>query len=432
MDYLYYSVLLFNVATYGYLLASMVLIFNLITKNDRLIKVFKVMALVIVASHTSALLLRWVQAGFDRPPWTNLYESLIFFTWGLGMVSTVVIFKYRTYFLATFLYPLAFAGLGLAAMVPDKSLTPLVPSLQSYWIKIHVVMASMAYPGFITASVISLTYLLKSKTRIESLAIGFSAVALFALLIVGRSGVFFNGVYEVNQTLFDAAGHFSKIPIDPSAKPVEFVQAVIPGAGALFWATALSLLAAILYAIGAMKDVGNKMWSNMLRFFLITAQASFGLLLAIIYYNISLRDDVSINSNMYEMAILWMAFGVGIFFLIYTFNREAIDAFLPAADWLDEFAYKITLFAFPFMTLLLITGAIWAYSAWGRYWGWDPKETCALLTWMIFAGYLHSRRYFGTMGRPAAVINIVGGLSVFFTFLGANLVLSGLHSYGAQ
>jgi cytochrome c-type biogenesis protein CcsB len=431
MDYLYFSVILFNVATYGYLLASMVLIANLVSKKEYLIKIFKVMGIVIVASHTSALLCRWLQAGFDRPPWTNLYESLIFFTWGLGMVSTVVILRYRTYFLATFLYPLAFAGLGLAAMVPDKSITPLVPSLQSYWIKIHVVMASMAYPGFITAATISLAYLLKSKTALEKLSVGFATVMLFTLGVVGRTNVFINGFYEIPQTAFEA-GKFVKIPIDPEAKPVQFVQAMIPGAGALFWATALCLLVSILYSFGALKDPTNRMWRNMNRFFSAAGVACFGLLLAVVYYNIGTRDDMSINSNMYEMAILWCGFLLGVFFTVYTYLRERIDAILPSADWLDEFAYKITLFAFPFMTLLLITGAIWAYSAWGRYWGWDPKETCALMTWLIFAAYLHSRRYLGTLGRPAAVISVVGGISVFFTFLGANLFLSGLHSYGAQ
>lgn len=431
MDYLYFSVILFNVATYGYLLASMVLIAHLVSRREGLQKIFKTMGIVIVSAHTLALLCRWFQAGFDRPPWTNLYESLIFFTWGLGIVSTVVILRYRTYFLATFLYPLAFAGLGLAAMVPDKSITPLVPSLQSYWIKIHVVMASMAYPGFLTAGVISLAYLLKSKTRFENLSIGFALVVLFALAVVGRSNVFVHGFYEVPQTVFEA-GRFVKIPIDPNAKPVEFVQATITGAGALFWATTLSYLVSILYSLGAIKDASNTMWQSMNRFFNAAGVACFAALLGVVYYNMATRDDLSLNSNIYEMAILWIAFGVALFFIFYTYLRERVDAILPQADWLDEFAYKITLFAFPFMTLLLITGAIWAYSAWGRYWGWDPKETCALITWLIFALYLHARRYLGTVGRPSAVISIIGAISVFFTFLGANLVLSGLHSYGAQ
>lgn len=431
MDYLYYSVILFNVATFGYVVAAVLLTLHLSGGKAIFLKIFKILSLIVVFSHTTALLCRWIQAGFDRPPWTNLYESLIFFTWGLGMVSTVVIFRYRTYFLATILYPLAFAGLGLAALVPDKNITPLVPSLQSYWIKIHVVMASMAYPGFITAGVISLAYLFKSKTALEKLNMGFSLVGLFALGVVGRSGVFLRATYEIPQMIQEGT-HWLKIPIDPEAKPIEFVLTAIPGAGALFLVTALCYLFSLGYSYGALSDPQNPLWAKANRVFNWLGLGFFAALLATIYYNMATRSDLSRNANPYEMAILWMAFGLAVLFLIYSYHRKKIDAILPSPLWLDEFAYKITLFAFPFMTLLLITGAIWAYSAWGRYWGWDPKETCALVTWLIFALYLHSRRYMGTVGRPAAVISIVGAISVFFTFLGANLILSGLHSYGAQ
>lgn len=436
MDYLYYSVILFNVATFGYLVAAVLLTLYLSGGKAIFLKGFNILAFVVVFSHTAALLCRWIQAGFDRPPWTNLYESLIFFTWGLGMVATVVIFRYRTYFLATVLYPLAFAGLGLAALVPDKNITPLVPSLQSYWIKIHVVMASMAYPGFITAGVISLAYLFKSKTALEKLNMGFSLVVLFALGVVGRSGVFLQATYEVPQMIAEGSltqgSRWLKIPVDPNATPIQFVLTAIPGAGGLFLVTALCYFLSLGYSYGALSNPQNTLWAKANRVFNGLGLGFFATLLATIYYNIATRPDVSRHSNPYEMAILWMAFGLAALFLIYSYNRDKVDAILPSSSWLDEFAYKITLFAFPFMTLLLITGAIWAYSAWGRYWGWDPKETCALVTWLIFALYLHSRRHMGTVGRPAATISIVGAISVFFTFLGANLVLSGLHSYGAQ
>lgn len=431
MDYLYYSVILFNVATFGYLVAALVLTAGLAAKKDKFISVFKIMAIVIVVSHTMALLCRWIEAGFDRPPWTNLYESLVFFTWGLGVVSTVAIIKSRTYFLGTILYPLAFAGLGLASLVPDKSITPLVPSLQSYWIKIHVVMASMAYPGFITAAAVSLAYLLKRETRIEKLNIGFAFVAVFFLLVVARGNVLLRGVYEIPQ-MFLQDGHWFKIPVDPEATPVEWVQTVVPYAGKIFLATMLCYLLTIGYAVGALKDAVNPIWDKMRKTFNVLGFILYAALIGIIYYNIGTRDDLALGSNQYEMSVLVVVFGVQALFLLYGIFREGIAAILPDAEWLDEFAYKVTLFAFPFMTLLLITGAIWAYSAWGRYWGWDPKETCALITWLIFAGYLHARKGRGSRGAATAVVSIIGGISVFFTFLGANLLLSGLHSYGAQ
>lgn len=431
MDYLYYSVILFNVSTFGYLIAALVLTAGLAGNKGALLSVFKVMAVAVVAAHTAALLFRWFQAGFDRPPWTNLYESLVFFTWGLGVVSTVVVLRYRTYFLTTILYPLAFAGLGLASLVPDKSITPLVPSLQSYWIKIHVVMASMAYPGFITAGAVSLAFLLKNNTKIEKLNAGFSFVALFFLAVVGQGDVFLRGVYELPQTFFQD-GHWFKIPVDPEAKPVEWVMTTIPYAGKIFFATAVCYLLNVGYCLGALKDPGNPIWDKMRKIFNALGFAGFAALLGVIYYNIGTRDDLSLGSNSYEMAILCIVLGVQGLFLLFSVFRNGIEGILPSVEWLDEFAYKVTLFAFPFMTLLLITGAIWAYSAWGRYWGWDPKETCALITWLIFAGYLHARKGMGAKGSLPAIISVVGAVSVFFTFLGANLILSGLHSYGAQ
>lgn len=431
MDYLYYSVLLFNFTTFAYLLGAILLTIYLVKKKQFFLKSFQFFAVAVVLAHTTALLLRWMQAGFDRPPWTNLYESLIFFSWGLGVIATVVVLRYKTYFLTTILYPLTFAGLGLASLVPDKSITPLVPSLQSYWIKIHVVMAVVAYPAFIIAGAISLAYLFKSKTKIEKLNIGFSFVAAFFLALVGGTKMIFEQIYEVPK-MFLQNGRWVKIPIDPNAQPIEWLQTTIPWAGLIFLFTILFYLLTMIYSFGALKDTVNPLWNKLRKVFNVFGFGSFTALLGVIYYNMATRSDLALNANPYEMAILWCVYGVQILFLAYSYFRDGIDSLLPQVDWLEEFAYKMTLFAFPFMTLLLITGAIWAYSAWGRYWGWDPKETCALMTWLIFAGYLHSRAYFGTRGRVPAVISVIGAVSVFFTFLGANLLLSGLHSYGAQ
>ncbi len=431
MDYLYYSIILFNVCTFGFLLASLVLTLYLVKPYDWAKKIFLTLGVVSVASHTLALALRWAEAGFDRPPWTNLYESLIFFSWGLGLISTVIVIKYRSYFLATLLYPLTFAGLGLAALVPDKSITPLVPSLQSYWIKIHVVMATVAYPGFLVAATISLAYLFKKRVFTPKLSVGFSLIAFLILLLCGGTSVFLGGDFEIPQMIFDN-GRWFKIPIDPAASQIEWALTVLPYAGKLFLLTALIYLFALVYAAAAIVKPGHALWLRMNALMQKLGFAAFTALMALIYYNFLTRDDLALMSNPYEMALLWIAYLLQALFLFYCAQKEAFEKRLPDAAWLDEFAYKITLFAFPFMTLLLITGAIWAYSAWGRYWGWDPKETCALMTWLIFAAYLHTRKYFGNNASPAAVINIVGGLSVFFTFLGANLVLSGLHSYGAQ
>jgi cytochrome c-type biogenesis protein CcsB len=102
---------------------------------------------------------------------------------------------------------------------------------------------------------------------------------------------------------------------------------------------------------------------------------------------------------------------------------------LPAADTLDKAAYRVVAFAFPLYTIAVICGAIWAEAAWGRYWGWDPKETWAFIVWVVYACYLHARATAGWKGRAAAWVNLAGFFSITFNFLIVNIVVSGLHSY---
>lgn len=102
---------------------------------------------------------------------------------------------------------------------------------------------------------------------------------------------------------------------------------------------------------------------------------------------------------------------------------------LPGAAALDALAHKAIAFAFPIWTFAVVAGAIWAEQAWGRYWGWDPKETWSFVTWVLFASYLHARATQGWRGRRAAVIAVLGFTALVFNLVVVNLVVSGLHSY---
>ncbi|WP_216210715.1 c-type cytochrome biogenesis protein CcsB [Amycolatopsis aidingensis] len=102
---------------------------------------------------------------------------------------------------------------------------------------------------------------------------------------------------------------------------------------------------------------------------------------------------------------------------------------LPALEVLDRVAYRATVFAFPVFTFGVLCGAIWAEAAWGRFWGWDPKETTAFVAWVIYAAYLHSRATAGWRGTRAAVINVIGFAVTVFNLFFVNLVTTGLHSY---
>ncbi len=107
----------------------------------------------------------------------------------------------------------------------------------------------------------------------------------------------------------------------------------------------------------------------------------------------------------------------------------SLGARLPAPATLDKVAYRAAAFAFPIYTFGIICGAIWAEAAWGRYWGWDPKETWAFISWVIYAAYLHARATAGWRGRIAAWINLLGFGAMTFNFFVVNIVISGLHSY---
>jgi cytochrome c-type biogenesis protein CcsB len=109
--------------------------------------------------------------------------------------------------------------------------------------------------------------------------------------------------------------------------------------------------------------------------------------------------------------------------------QTGIVAKLPAAAALDRVAHRTAVFGFPIWTFAVIAGAIWAEAAWGRFWGWDPKETWAFIAWVVYAAYLHARTTAGWRGRPAAWVNVVGLVVMIFNLLFVNMVSTGLHSY---
>ena len=133
-------------------------------------------------------------------------------------------------------------------------------------------------------------------------------------------------------------------------------------------------------------------------------------------------------------ALFTLTFCCGVMYLIQEHQLKskrlgAIAKRLPPLNLLDDLSYQSLKFGFPLLTLGIITGAVWAEYAWGRYWNWDPKETWSLITWLLYAALLHQRLTVGWRGRKAAIMAIVGFLAVLFTFLGVNLLLPGLHTY---
>ena len=136
---------------------------------------------------------------------------------------------------------------------------------------------------------------------------------------------------------------------------------------------------------------------------------------------------IHVGMMMMSYSALSVSFGAAVLYFVQDGKRRF--ARLPSARALEEIAHKSVLVGFPMLALGVALGAWWANAAWGRYWGWDPKETSALVTWLVYAGYLHARGLKGWRGKRSAAILILGYAGVMFTYFAVNLWVSGLHSY---
>lgn len=160
-------------------------------------------------------------------------------------------------------------------------------------------------------------------------------------------------------------------------------------------------------------------------------------------FKVVVKPEAFIKSYMFKASFInpsaavrilsWISM-TGIILVVWRFGsflKTMIEKFNISAEALDEITYKSIAIGFPIFTLGgLIFGAIWANQAWGTYWSWDPKETWSLITWFVYAFYLHGRMIRGWRGKKVAIVAVVGFAAVMFTYLGVNLLLSGLHSYG--
>jgi cytochrome c-type biogenesis protein CcsB len=235
-----------------------------------------------LVGNTAGIVLRWVESyslGFGHAPLSNLYESLIFFSWIVVLIYLFIEHKYKYRGIGAVATPLAFLALAYASLSPNISdrIQPLLPALKSNWLIAHVITCFIGYAAFSIAFGVSIMYLVKKQ------------------------------------------------------------------------------------------DGGDK---------------------------------------------------------------NGLRVRLPDVRILDELTHQLVMFGFLFLSAGIITGAVWANSAWGRYWGWDPKETWSLITWFVYAVLLHARLMRGWRGKRIALISIFGFAAVMFTYFGVNY-LPGLHSYGS-
>ncbi len=279
------SSMLFNVTTLAYLISMLMFFVFLASKNKTVGNAACYIAYTGFIVQTVAIGLRWKESydqGVGHAPLSNLYESIVFFTWTIILIFALIDFKYKYRVIGAFVVPFALLGMAWAQLGMNTGIEPLVPALQSNWLLYHVITCFLGYAAFAVACGISIMYLI--KTGIE-----------------GSGG-----------------------------------------------------------------------------------SASAGGLLSM----------------------------------------------FPPTKVLDDLNYRSIMIGFPLLTLGIITGAAWANYAWGTYWSWDPKETWSLIVWFVYAAFLHARITKGWVGKRAAWLSVIGFAATIFCYLGVNLFLSGLHSYG--
>ena len=266
-----------------------------IPKNNLIFNLSRILVLGGNSLFFITLFVRWVGEGYF--PLSNLYESLIFLSWGISLVHLFIEFRTKSRLLGAISTPILFFISGFASLtlpVDMQKALPLVPSLQSNWLMMHVSMMMISYATLIVGSLLSILYLAFNFFRDK----------------------------EKNNNI-------------------------------------------------SLKSINNSSVTTTLQ-----------------YSKLSLLQTV------------------------------------------DTWSYRIIGLGFPFLTIGIISGAVWANEAWGSYWSWDPKETWALITWLVFAVYLHSRLLKGWQGEKAALVGSAGFFVIWICYLGVNFLGKGLHSYG--
>lgn len=406
---------------------------------------------------------------FRYVPFANLYDLSLAFAFGAGITTLLVMRRQQFRIVASLALPLAAIILVLARFIGSE-IVDLPPVLDSYWRPIHVGIASLSYGIALVCFAVAVLYLLKDGLKVEKMAVWTSIFAIAVFATISKFSVFSP----------DTFGTYTASVFSGTSRSALGIRADIPYVGWLIAAAGVLLVGVMpAYAFYFSKDDerGRKIGNGLLYAALAVQAAG----IAMLVYQIKTIQNVitliapeqyprfavwmlqqqdmaqaqiallgqqqlfdmantwvtqnastlrvSLNANPVELAALVTAFAGTLFVVLFGVRTERIRQLLPSAETLDGLMYKLAGIAFAGLALLLMTGAVWANESWGRYWGWDAKEVGALVAWLTYAGFLHSRIAYGWRGRRSAYFAIVAFLFVIFTYLGVSYLLPGLHSY---
>ena len=408
----------------------------------------------------------WV---FRYVPFANLYDLSLAFAFGAGVTTLLVLRRPQFKIVAALTLPLAAIILVLARFIGSE-IIDLPPVLDSYWRPIHVGIASLSYGIALVCFAVAVLYLLKDGVKVEKMSIWTSIFAIATFATISKFSVF-------SPLTF---GTYTASVFVGTSKASLALRADIPYVGWLLVAAAALLVASAVanWKYFTKADETARKWGFR---FLQAAMVVQGVGVAVLVYQLKNLTNIiglidtsqypkfaswmlqqqdmpqaqinamgvdqlsnigakwvaengpqlhlSLSANPVELAALITAFAGTFFIVLFSINTGRIREALPSADRLDGLMYKLGGVAFAGLALLLITGAVWANESWGRYWGWDAKEVGALVAWLTYAGFLHSRIAYSWKGRRSAYFAIAAFLFVVFTYLGVSYLLPGLHSY---
>jgi len=399
-----------------------------VTGTEKYVKYASAATVIGFIANTLAVAHRWYLAG--RPPFANIYEMLLSFVWTVALLTLITEKKFGVQIIGSITMPLAVVCVILMQLLPSE-VRPLVPALQSTWLHVHVTLAMLSYASCAVSFALAMMFLIQDNFQTESFLAG-TATLVSAIYIA------------VVATRFERWGGLSVTAWDAENKSDVFLGRnvrlfiTIPDLGWLFVIAAIAaIVPLVFYVLWRLKNneaflgiankaifIGILLQVAVLAAFVLRAKGG--------AYTSPYQEGLyatSLAASPFILGGMVTALFASLLYLMLLWRRGGLQRLLPSSDVLDRVTYKTICIAFPLLTGMIATGAYWANRTWGSYWSWDPKETWAAITWLVYAGYLHMRITRGWRGRRAAYFAILGFGVVIFTFLGVTYLLPGLHAY---
>lgn len=397
---------LLDIAFILYVLSSVVFIVAMTGKNwsgrdpkQHEIKFGRIaywMAVIGFIAQTGYVITRWIAGGHS--PTSNMFEFMAFLDYCIILAYLIIYRIYKLTVIGAFVLPLGVIMLAYSYVFP-KEITPLIPSLQSYWLHIHVTTAALGEGILAVGFAAGLMYLILTiPQKVATKSTRWLEIVLaVVLMLVGFIAMESTFARMDQKTVFEMTQPSTTPTGQASPQKVEYtLPAIVAPANSTImkegpmspWFTAPEWMEG--------KDAARKL--NTMIWSVISGVVLYGGLRLIFRKRLAAAIQPSL---------------------------EGIDP-----DLVDEISYRAISIGYPVFTLgALIFAMIWAHEAWGRFWGWDPKEVWALIVWLFYSAYLHLRLSRGWIGAKSAWMSVIGFVIILITLVVVNLVIAGLHSY---